>query len=170
MKYLNFTITILICFIYGQGAYAAENQTLSEQEDIVNFTKELIEKVPLSVEILTEMVPGANFKKINTHIVSYDTYICENVNKYITEIKIRTTNLPGKKAGSHTSVQFYDLKFNQDDVIKYFGKSLELDVPTANSPVSVPNYYTYITKWGSYSFGISRTNQNVVSLIVEEKE
>lgn len=137
---------------------------------MIELINQLIAEMPLLVEDVFKVALGAKFKKINTDIVSYDTFVSVEGNQYFKEIEFRKSNLPTSQWVSHTSFLFNkSVTLTKDDIIARYGRDHELVMPPPRSLGSVPIYYKYKKSWGSYSFGISNQNGNVVSVIIREE-
>jgi len=102
------------------------NCTLSENHENIAWIKELISHVPLTVEKLSRQMSGTKYTRINSDVISYDTFVCKNPNVFIDEIEIRAAKVPDSKWTSLTSVIF-NKKFNIDkhDITSNFGQNPE---------------------------------------------
>lgn len=160
----------VMCTLSMQEGWSAEITTLNEKEEILNLVNELIANVPLSVEDIARIISVTNFKKINTDIVSYDTFVSVEGGQYFKEIEFRKSNLPASLWVSHTSILFDEsVNLTKDDIIANYGRKNELVMPPPRSLGSVPIYYKYKKSWGSYSFGISNKSGSVISVILREE-
>lgn len=145
-----------------------------KEQDHVSLLTELLKKLESSQPLTHEKCE----KIFNTKMIGYEglnpyydirdgVIITGKPAEIVAKIELRTPVIPGRSG----SFLIIDLKkkvnITEKDIMKLFPEMPEFSPRHAEVPATEPDYFIYTKPWGKISFGISRDDKRLVSVIID---
>jgi hypothetical protein len=143
-----------------QGHISILIELLNKLESSQPLTHEKCEKI-----FNTKMIA---YKGLNPYYdIRHGVITAGKTSEIVAEIELRTPIISERRG----SLLIIDLKKNVNitdkDIMKLFPEKPEFHPKPPNAPASVPDYLVVNKPWGKLSFGISRDEDRLVSVVID---